>query len=137
VISEIGVLLAVLLQALLPPTRSLDRGTQSDISIQRQVSVRDDAEWEMLWRLHAATRQRPAVDFASEMVVGVFTGARPTAGFSVEIAGYRQSGNSVVVQYRESSPARGALTAQVLTAPFHLVAIPKQTGDVTFEKLAP
>jgi hypothetical protein len=33
-------------------------------------------------------------------------------------------------------PARGALTAQVLVSPYHLVAVPKRAGPIAFEKLA-
>jgi protease stability complex PrcB-like protein len=134
-IGAVELLPALLLQAMLPPTRSLDRGTLSEVSTPRQVAVRDEGAWEMLWRVHAPTRPSPPVDFASEIVVGVFAGTRPSAGFGVEIVGYHLNGDDVVVQYRESSPPRGAITAQVLTTPYHLVVIPKRTGNVTFEKL--
>jgi hypothetical protein len=134
-IGTVALLLAPLLQAMLPPTRSLDRGTLSEVSTPRQVAVRDAGAWEMLWRVHAPARPSPPVDFASEMVVGVFVGTRPSAGFGVEIVGYRLDADGVVIQYRESSPPRGAITAQVLTTPYHLVVIPQRTGSVTFEKL--
>jgi hypothetical protein len=134
VIGALGVLLALLPQAMLPPTRSLDKGSLSDVSTPRQVAIRDAAAWDMLWRVHAPARPTPPVDFTGEMVVGVFLGTRPTAGFDVEIVGYRADGDDVIVEYRESSPARGAFTAQMLTAPYHLVVIPKRTGNVKFEK---
>jgi len=69
------------------------------------------------------------------MVVGVFLGTRPTAGYGAEIVGYRGADSDAVIQYRESAPPRGAITAQVLTSPFHLVVVPRRTGTVTFEKL--
>ena len=58
----------------------------------RQATVRSAAEWETLWRQHAGERARPPVDFAKEMVVAVFLGSRPTAGFSIEIVGTREDG---------------------------------------------
>jgi hypothetical protein len=123
------------LQAVVPPVRSLDRGTRSDIVVARQVTIRDQDAWAALWQEHAAARPRPAVDFSSEMVVGVFLGTRPTAGYGAEIVGYRGADSDVVIQYRESAPPRGAITAQVLTSPFHLVVVLRRTGTVTFEKL--
>jgi hypothetical protein len=69
------------------------------------------------------------------MVVGVFLGTRPTAGFAAEIVGYRAVDGNLVIQYREGAPPRGAITAQVLTSPFHLVVVPRRPGTVTFEKL--
>ena len=69
------------------------------------------------------------------MVVGEFLCTRPTAVFAAEIVGYRAADGDQVIQFREGAPPRGAITAQVLTSPFHLVVIPRRTGTVTFEKL--
>jgi hypothetical protein len=40
----------------------------------------------------------------------------------------------LVVSYRESRPQPGSVTAQVLTSPYHLVAVPKH-GDVKWERV--
>jgi hypothetical protein len=124
-----------LIQAVVPPMRSVDQGGQSEIEVQRQVTVRDRDGWASLWRAHAPRRPRPAVDFSREMVVGVFMGTRPTAGFAVDIVGYRDSGNDVVVLYRETAPSPDTITAQVIVSPYHLVVIPRRAGTVAFEKL--
>jgi hypothetical protein len=130
----IGVLLAAILQASVP-IRSLDKGISSQIDVARQAAVQSDAEWNTLWSQHAGARVRPAVDFNKEMVLAVFLGARPTAGFSVEIVGAREEGGALVVSYRESRPPSGSVTAQVLTSPYHLVAVPKH-GDVKWERVS-
>ena len=130
-----ALLSAVLAQGLVPPSRSLDKGAQSDVSVQREVAVRDAGEWAALWRAHASGRPRPEVDFSREMVVGVFLGTRPTAGFAVEIMGVHSAGEETTVQYRETMPARDAITAQMITSPYHLVAIPKGAATVRFEKV--
>ena len=133
-INLLAVLFAALLQAVVPPARSLDKGSSSDVSSARQVTVRDRDEWASLWRAHGSSRPLPGVDFSREMVVGVFLGSRPTAGFAVEIVGYREAGEALVVRYRETTPAPDAITAQVIVSPYHLAAIPKRAGNVTFEK---
>jgi len=46
----------------------------------------------------------------------------------------RESGGALIVQYRETLPPARAMTAQVLTMPYHLVAIPTRSGEVKFEK---
>ena len=130
-----GLALAAMLQGFVPPMRSVDQGTQSAVSARGEVTVRDADGWATLWREHAPNRQRPAVDFSREMVVGVFLGTRATSGFSVEIVGAHDAGNETTVQYRETTPARDAITAQVLTSPYHLVATPKRPGTVRFEKV--
>ena len=62
-------------------------------------------------------------------------GSRPTAGFAVEIVSVVEDGGALIVRYRETFPSPGAITAQVISSPYHLVAIPKVTGAVTFEKV--
>jgi hypothetical protein len=115
--------------------RSLDRGDQSNIDEPRQAVARTAAEFEVLWRQHAPERPVPKVDFSREMVVGVFLGSRPTAGFAVNIVGTREDQGVLVVQYRETRPARGLVTAQVITSAYHIVAVPARAGDVKFERL--
>jgi len=117
------------------PTRTIDKGTQSSIDAARTVVARTPQEWTAVWRAHAHGKPAPAIDFTREMVVGVFLGTRPTAGYGVEIAGAREDAGVLVVQYREGSPPRDAMTAQVLTMPYHLVAVPKASGEVRFEKV--
>lgn len=130
-------LLAFLLafQTAAPGFRVIDTGDQSGVDDARQVVIRTPDEWAKLWQVHGMDRARPTVDFARETVVGVFMGSRPTAGFVLEIVGVAEEGGATVVRYKEGMPPRGAITAQVLTSPYVLVAIPKTAGDVRFEKL--
>jgi hypothetical protein len=114
--------------------RTIDKGAQSNIDSPRQAVARTPAEWHALWRAHDGGRPVPAVDFSREMAVAVFMGSRPTGGYSVEIASASQRDGTLVVSYRELSPPRDAVTAQVLTAPFHIVAVPASAGEVKFEK---
>ena len=121
-----------------PPLRSLDKGLQDGIESPRQVVARSRDELAALWRENAQRAAVPAVDFSKEMVVGVFMGTRPTAGFATEIVGYRLAtpgGKDVIVEYRETVPGRDVIAAQVIVAPFHIVVIPRQTGTVTFQKV--
>ena len=115
--------------------RTVDKGEQSNVDEARQVVVRTDAEWTKLWQQHSPDRQRPTVDFAKDMIVGVFMGSRPTAGYNISIVSTFAKDGNVIVQYRESTPRPGTMAAQVLTFPYHLVAVPRATGEVKFEKI--
>jgi hypothetical protein len=118
-----------------PATRTIEKGDQSNIDDSKQVLVRTEAEWTKLWQQHASGRPRPAVDFSKEMVVGVFMGSRPNAGFSTAIVSATAGNGVLIVRYTETIPAPGRVAAQVLTFPFHLVAIPKaEVKNVNFEK---
>lgn len=131
-----GLLLVALLQgaAAAVAPRVLDSGDQSNMDDGRQIVVRTAAELNTLWRLHAPDRPQPSVNFSTEMVVGVFIGSRPTAGFAAEILGVEARGGATVVRYRQTAPGRDAITAQVITSAYQLVAVPRRTGEVRFEK---
>lgn len=131
-------ILAALLQgaAATPATmKTVDKGSMSAIDAQRQVILRTPAEFATFWKSHANDRKMPDVDFTSNMVVGIFVGSRPTGGYGVEIVSAQPEGGTLIVKYKETRPGRGSMTAQVLTAPYHLVAIPKVDGPVRFEKV--
>ena len=112
------------------------RGDASNQLTGRQVAIRTMAEWQALWKNHAPAEKPPAVDFNSRMVVGVFLGSKPSTGYQVEIVAVRTDGGTLIVDYVEGQPARGMVTAQILTEPFHLVAVPRHTGPVKFNRTA-
>jgi hypothetical protein len=125
---------AMVLEA--PNTRTIEKGDQSNIDEARKVLVRTDAEWTTLWQQHAPNRPRPAIDFGKEMVIGLFMGSRPNAGFSTAVVSATAGSDVLIVRYSETFPAPGRVSAQVLTFPYHLVAVPKATvKDVKFEKV--
>lgn len=115
------------------PLRVLDKGDQSHVDDARQVTARTTAEWNTLWRRHSPDRDPPRVDFGSDMVLGVFLGSRTTAGFSVEIVSALVEQGILVVRFRETRPQTDRIVAQVITSPYHLVAVPRHSGDVRFE----
>jgi hypothetical protein len=118
-----------------PTTRTIQKGDQSNVDDAKQVLVRNDAEWTKLWLQHAPDAPRPAIDFSKEMVVGVFMGSRPNAGFSTTITKATAGNGVLIVRYTEKVPGARMVSAQVLTFPFHLVAIPRaEVKDVKFEK---
>ena len=118
-----------------PNTRTIAKGDQSNIDDAKQVLIRTEAEWTKLWQQHAPSQPRPPVDFSKEMVLGVFMGSRPNAGFSTTIVSATAANGALIVRYAEKVPAPGSMSAQILTSPFHLVAIPKAAAiDVKFEK---
>jgi hypothetical protein len=129
--------LAVLLQAA-PAVMitTIDKGLNSAVEEAKTVTARTEAEWMKVWRAHDIDRPVPKVDFTRDMVVGVFMGTRTSSGYSVEIVGTRADGRALVVEYRETVPAKGMMTAQFLTSPYHLASVPRVDGDVKFESAA-
>jgi hypothetical protein len=111
------------------------QGPMSNIDESRQVVARTAAEWQALWKEHDAQGAAPSVDFTQSIIVAVFLGSRPTAGFAVEITAVKTEGSRSVVEYRERRPPRDALLAQVLTSPFHIVRLARTTGSIEFTRI--
>ncbi len=107
----------------------------SGIDRAQQTVVRTDEEWRTLWQQHAAGRPVPAVDFKQNMVLAVFLGSRPSGGYGVAITGVRSEAGGLVVEWAETRPAPGTSAVTVMTAPSHLVSVPRQDGPVRFEKV--
>ena len=94
-------------------------------------AARSQDEFDARWA-DAGGQDAPSltgVDFGSQIVLAVLQGQQPTAGYNIEITGVAADHT---VTYVRSEPAEGCMTAQVLTAPFHVVAVPAFQGDVSF-----
>ena len=127
--------LMAFLQTQTPAVRTIERGTLSFQETATQAQARTPAEWTALWKMHAPDRPLPAVDFSKEMVVGVFMGSRPNAGFSTTVVSATAANGALIVRYKETKPAAGSVSAMILTFPYHLVAIAKAAvTHVKFKK---
>ena len=111
-------------------------GGDSQIEEQRTVVVRTQAAWDALWRDHGAQGKPAAVDFSKEMVVAVFAGTRPSAGYAVEITAIEVREGRIEVAYRERQPRPDEMVAQMLTAPFHIVRTTAREGKAVFTRSA-
>ena len=109
------------------------QGTSSQIDEPRKVIVRSAEEFQALWKTHS-TAPLPKVDFSKSIVVGVFLGMRPTAGYTVGIQAVRRTEGGAVVEYIEGVPDKSKMIAQMLTSPFHLVSIPNDVKTVEFKQ---
>jgi hypothetical protein len=133
----LGLFLAFAMQA--GPSKSpivtIVTDMMSQIEEPKQIAARTPAEWSALWRQHAGDTALPKVDLASRTVVAVFLGTRSSAGYAVEITGTRQDNGALIVEWRERRPEPGTVSAQVITSPAHIAAIPKFAGEIRFEKV--
>jgi len=107
--------------------QTVSKGSRSGVREPRQLVLRSQAEWKILWGQHVSVDANPtpppAIDFAKELVAAVFLGEKPTGGYDTAISRAQRSDDAVVIYYRERIPAPGALVTQSLTQPFHIVRI--------------
>jgi hypothetical protein len=102
-----------------PAMKTIDKGDHSNMDDAKQAAAKTAEAWKQLWQQHSPDRPLPKVDFTKEMVVGAFMGSRPSAGYTLEIVSAIEASGTLVVRYREASPSRGTMTAQVITSPYH------------------
>jgi hypothetical protein len=114
------------------PFTSIARGDASEQQTARQVVARTPADWQAVWKAHSPAGKLPQVDMTSNMVVGVFLGTKPSAGYSVEVVDVKTDGNAMIVEYVSRGPKPGMMAAQILTQPFHLVSVPQHADPVRF-----
>jgi PrcB C-terminal len=72
------------------------------------------------------------VDFATEMVLVVATGVRPSSGFHVAIANAALDAGTLRVGVVEITPGAGCGTATVLTQPAAAARLARHEGAVEF-----
>ena len=106
-------------------------GAQSAAFNDMFVTARDERGWRLLWQLVGEDPPGPLPDGA--MGLAVFLGARPTAGYRVEISEVLQSPADVTAVYREMTPAPDAVTSQVLTAPYAITLVPLSQLPVHYD----
>jgi len=112
---------------------TISKGDGSRISTPRRVIVRDEDAWRALWAEHAGGDVMPPyVDFVNRIVAAVFAGDVPSAGYSLSIVSARRDGDVLTVLVEERRPPSGAIAAQVILSPFHIVSLTRVEGEVQF-----
>ncbi|MHB9131282.1 MAG: protease complex subunit PrcB family protein [Armatimonadota bacterium] len=84
--------------------------------------------WRALWGRTPA----PEVDFTQNSVVVALMGQQPTAGYGVNIADVRATGQRINVFVTETRPKPGDTVAQVITYPYAMAVVPKLSQPVAF-----
>jgi hypothetical protein len=112
------------------------KGAISGVAELRQVVARNSAEWQALWGTGSVSHGRPApsVTFDTTMIVAVFLGPRPTAGYEPEIVRVVREADALVVEWRERVPPDAGNPPNE-TTPFVVAGVPQHSGEVRFRKV--
>ena len=74
----------------------------------------------------------PPIDFDREMVVGVGIGSRPDCGYRVDIRSITRSDGHIEVAYVETIMGNYCAIPQLVSAPYHLVKLERESFEVHF-----
>ena len=131
----LAVMLLVLALQGAPPLRALEKGDQSNVDDAKQVAVRTSRR---VGRPVAPALARPRPSRASisrakwSSAYSLAAARRPGSAWR-SLSALVEQGILVVRFERPVLQATESL-AQVITSPYHLVAVPRHSGDVKFEK---
>lgn len=87
------------------------------------TAASDDAAYRRLWPQLIGGGEPPAVDFATESVVFLLAGERPTGGWSVVPRGATVEGDTLVVDAAIQGPPPDAMVTQAFTSPYAVIAV--------------
>jgi hypothetical protein len=101
---------------------------------------RDAESWETFWNRYCMVitgegekLPPPEVDFSTQMLIGVFSGEKPSGGYSISIRRVLESSKSIVVEYVEKSPPPDAIVTLALTYPCQIITLPSSEKSVEFK----
>lgn len=111
--------------------RELARGEQGGPAGPLERLVTTAAGLDTIW---PGGGSPPPVDFRRERVIVVGLGQRRTAGYSVAVTHVQMVDDTLHVRYVESRPGLGCVVAQVVTAPYQVVAVESGADAARFER---
>ena len=117
------------------PLRTLAQGTRSGHPVGQLFApsallLRDQSAWNAFWQLHAPS-DPPAVDFAREQVLAVFSGLVLSTGYSVTVERVTVGARGLNVKSLLRAPGAGCGGFFAENQPFHFVRVPRAASAVS------
>ncbi|WP_085314349.1 hypothetical protein [Derxia lacustris] len=119
----------------------IDSSGASGIASAGLIVARDISAWAQLWADHtanlAAPPLLPSVNFASQMVAGVFAGPRTSACARLQVRRVlrERATGRLRIEVSEGIDAAGCLPAGLAATPAVLLALPWTTASVDYVRI--
>lgn len=114
---------------IIPIVRTLETGGIAAYQKPESLTRFDDKQADFLetWKLVAGNQiplpVAPKIDFTKSRVITIFTGQKPTGGYSVGYKSATLNGNTLKLVVETTAPAPGRIVTQVITSPFVMLQI--------------
>lgn len=116
------------------PYLLVDKGCFSDVKEPGGRVVKTQLELNSVLKdVTGHSLLKPQVDFEKEMVVFVFAGELPTAGYELQLAGVEETADKLLVKGHVLPPAAGRPVAQVILSPYLVFKMPVTDKPVQWE----
>ncbi|MBS7255697.1 protease complex subunit PrcB family protein [Flavobacterium branchiicola] len=77
----------------------------------------------------------PTIDFTKNLLVGIFSGVKPTNGYGIKMTSIVENNCQMVINFYESSPQAGEVILQTPTYPSDFILIPLTNKPIVFNKV--
>ena len=118
--------------------RNIAKGGFSGITESSRQVMTNQTAWLKFWGRHSVRNvpppNAPEIDFEKETILAVTMGQKNSGGYVIEIIRVEKGEDHVTVTVAQRSPPPGSFGLAALTAPFHIVAIPKTSVKVEFKE---
>jgi hypothetical protein len=117
--------------AVVPDTREWHAPT-SGVHEARQIVLKGRNGWRAIWEELGRDEDVPRVNFYDHMVVGVFLGPRPSAGYEVQIGTPQETDRELVIPYHVVAPLPGSPLGAETTYPWQARVIVRTSKTIRF-----
>ena len=107
---------------------------RSDLVPSQELVICDQESLDEFWASYGANSQI-SLDFDLYVIAGVFLGAKPNPGYSVEITDIVRLKDSVKITYIEYLPDPELGYPDVEVYPYHLVYFESDSCEITFSSI--
>ncbi|MCC7331671.1 MAG: protease complex subunit PrcB family protein [Flavobacteriales bacterium] len=116
--------------------RSISKNNLSGIIEPLRIVIQDEEAynkiWSSIWSHYSETVEKPKINFDEETLILVASGMKNNSGYHVEISQVLSQKNGIVVKIKETTPNSKCNYSQVVTYPYELISIKKNSGKYTF-----
>jgi hypothetical protein len=118
--------------AVIVPFTALAEGPRSKVESRVNYLIYTQEELAELWKFLEEPPPVPKVNFNTKVVAAVFAGQTPTSGYDITVLEVQDAGKRVV-KIELIKPDESCILAQSLTAPYHVVELPKTSLQFTHD----
>jgi hypothetical protein len=120
------------------PTAPVPYSLNSGLITAETGVIRDARAWSDAWsRIHSNRRPTPTlppIEFASQAVLIVALGRRPSGGFSIAISDVTRDGNALIVDVHRTEPGEGCIVTTGISSGVDIAIIPSYDLETIFRE---
>lgn len=98
--------------------------------------LKTDEDWRHFWGKVYDMVVPQGFDADKHTAVVIALGDRPSSGYGIEVASGRMVGDEFIVDYLETRPEEGMMTASMMTQPYLVKLFPKTNARIVFHKMS-